>query len=114
MAYLESLRRSTRTEEFTAAQPSNLRGLLPPSISHEGYSDKPAYSYWDDFWAVRGYKDAVDLARAMGQLQVAEEWAQWRDERARASRPRGIRLAIDWSRTVTSGDGDESLSMAMR
>ena len=26
-------------------------GMMPPSISHEGYSDKPAYSYWDDFWA---------------------------------------------------------------
>jgi hypothetical protein len=80
VAHLESLRRSTRTEEFRATQPANLRGLLPPSISHEGYSDKPAYSYWDDFWAVRGYKDAVDIARAMGQPQLAAEWAQWRDE----------------------------------
>ena len=80
VTHLESLRRSTRTEEFRAAQPANLRGLLPPSISHEGYSDKPAYSYWDDFWAVRGYKDAVHIARALGQLQLAAEWAQWRDE----------------------------------
>jgi hypothetical protein len=80
VAHLESLRRSTRTEEFRAAQPANLWGLLPPSISHEGYSDKPAYSYWDDYWAVRGYKDAVDIARAMGQPQLAAEWARWRDE----------------------------------
>ena len=80
VAHLESLRRSTRTEEFRAAHPANLRGLLPPSISHEGYSDKPAYSYWDDFWAVRGYKDAVDIARALGQPQLAAEWARWRDE----------------------------------
>ncbi|HEX7487329.1 MAG TPA: hypothetical protein VF341_00355, partial [Anaeromyxobacteraceae bacterium] len=80
VAHLEGLRRSTRTEEFRAAQPANLFGLLPSSISHEGYSDKPAYSYWDDFWAVRGYKDAVDIARAMGQVQLAAEWAKGRDE----------------------------------
>jgi hypothetical protein len=80
VAHLEGLRRSTRTEAFRAAHPSNLWGLLPPSISHEGYSDKPAYSYWDDFWAVRGYKDAVDIARALGQVQSAAEWARWRDE----------------------------------
>jgi hypothetical protein len=80
VAHLESLRRSTRTEEFRATHPVNLRGLLPPSISHEGYSDKPAYSYWDDFWAVRGYKDAVVIARAMGEPQLAAEWARWLDE----------------------------------
>ena len=34
-------------------------GLMPASISHEGYSAKPMHSYWDDFWALRGYKDAV-------------------------------------------------------
>ena len=78
--HLESLRRSTRTDAFRAAHPANLWGLLPPSISHEGYSDKPAYSYWDDFWAVRGYRDAVELARAMRQPQLAAEWARWRDE----------------------------------
>ena len=78
--HLESLRQSTRTDAFRAAHPANLWGLLPPSISHEGYSDKPAYSYWDDFWAVRGYRDAVELARAMGQPQLAAEWARWRDE----------------------------------
>jgi hypothetical protein len=80
VAHLETLRRSTRTEEFAAAHPANLRGLLPPSISHEGYSDKPAYSYWDDLWAVRGYKDAVVIAQAMGEAQLSAEWARGRDE----------------------------------
>jgi hypothetical protein len=80
VAHLEGLRRSTRTEEFRAAHPANEWGLMPPSISHEGYSDKPAYSYWDDYWALRGFKDAVVIARAMGQPQLAAEWAGWRDE----------------------------------
>jgi len=78
--HLDGLRRSTRTEAFKAARPANLSGLLPPSISHEGYSDKPAYAYWDDFWAVRGYEGAVVIARAMGHPQLAAEWARWRDE----------------------------------
>ena len=80
VAYLEGLRGSTRTEAFRGAQPANLHGLLPPSISHEGYSDKPAYSYWDDFWGLRGYKDAVVVAQALGDAQRAAEWARWRDE----------------------------------
>jgi hypothetical protein len=80
VAHLESLRKSTCTGEFKAAQPSNLWGLLPPSISHEGYSDKPAFSYWDDFWAVRGYKDAVVIAQALGHPELAAQWAQWSDE----------------------------------
>jgi hypothetical protein len=80
VAHLDGLRRSTRTAEFRDTHPANEVGLMPPSISHEGYFDKPAYSYWDDFWALRGYKDAVDIARAMGQPQRAAEWARWRDE----------------------------------
>ncbi|HET9599472.1 MAG TPA: discoidin domain-containing protein [Anaeromyxobacteraceae bacterium] len=80
VAHLEGLRETTRTEEFRATHPAHLHGLLPPSISHEGYSDRPAYSYWDDFWAVRGYKDAVEIAQAVGQPQRAAEWGRWRDE----------------------------------
>jgi hypothetical protein len=80
VAHLDGLRRSTRTEAFRAAHPANLWGLLPASISHEGYSDKPAYAYWDDFWAVRGYEGAVVVARAMGDQRLAAEWARWRDE----------------------------------
>ena len=34
-------------------------GLLPISVSHEGYLAQPVHSYWDDFWALRGLRDAV-------------------------------------------------------
>ena len=44
-----------------------LYGLMPPSISHEGYSAKPQYSLWDDFWALRGYRDAAEIAAGAGQ-----------------------------------------------
>ncbi len=49
-------------------------GLLPISVSHEGYLAQPVHSYWDDFWALRGLRDAKDLARAIGREEWAERW----------------------------------------
>jgi hypothetical protein len=45
---------------------------MPPSISHEGYSAKPQSSLWDDFWALRGYRDAAALAAVLGKPETAE------------------------------------------
>ena len=50
-------------------------GLLPISVSHEGYLAQPVHSYWDDFWALRGLRDAVDLAHAAGRETSAQSWA---------------------------------------
>jgi hypothetical protein len=69
--YMDELRASTRTAEFEAADKRHLFGLLPPTISHEGYSDRPAYSYWDDFWGLRGYGDAVFIAQTLGDAEAA-------------------------------------------
>ncbi len=49
-------------------------GLLPISVSHEGYLAQPVHSYWDDFWALRGLRDAADLARAAGRETSAQSW----------------------------------------
>jgi hypothetical protein len=49
-------------------------GLLPISVSHEGYLAQPVHSYWDDFWALRGLRDAVDLALALGRREPAHRW----------------------------------------
>ncbi len=68
-AYLDTL----RAERLGAAwrDSSLFFGILPPSISHEGYSAKPMHSYWDDFWALRGYRDAAFLARELGHAAEA-------------------------------------------
>jgi hypothetical protein len=79
-AWLEALRQSERSDANRRPERAHLFGLLPPSISHEGYSDKPAYSYWDDFWALRGFKDAAVIAQALGQEVEATRYAAWRDE----------------------------------
>jgi Bacterial alpha-L-rhamnosidase 6 hairpin glycosidase domain len=80
VAYIDELRHQRRTDEYR--QPAKLRyfGLLPESISHEGYSAKPVHSYWDDFFALTGLKDAADLARALGKTEEADRWAAIREE----------------------------------
>jgi hypothetical protein len=78
--YMEQLRQSERTAANQAPGREALWGTMPASISHEGYSDKPMHSYWDDFWALRGYKDAVLLAQASEHADEAAQFAAWRDE----------------------------------
>jgi hypothetical protein len=70
-AHLDSLRESRRTAQYRGPDSLVVFGLLPPSISHEGYSAKPAYSYWDDWWGVRGLADAGLLARVAGDSGAA-------------------------------------------
>ena len=42
-AYIERLRQSRRTEEYRSGTKLLFFGLLPESISHEGYSDHPVH-----------------------------------------------------------------------
>ncbi len=79
LEYMDELRLSERTPENKARNPA-FYGLMPASISHEGYSAKPMHSYWDDFWALRGYKDAVQIAGWMGRDDEARRFAASRDE----------------------------------
>lgn len=69
--YMDELRASTRTAAFQTPDTRRFFGLLPPTISHEGYSDKIAYSYWDDFWGLRGYRDAIFIAEVLGDAPAA-------------------------------------------
>jgi hypothetical protein len=70
-AALDELRRSERTERNRQGDRMAFYGLLPPSISHEGYSDKPAYSFWDNFWGLKGLNDAAFLAGELGHTDRA-------------------------------------------
>ena len=67
VAYMDSLRQTRRTAEYRADSLRHFFGLLPPSISHEGYSAKPMHSYWDDFFALKGFSDAAWLAEKLGE-----------------------------------------------
>ncbi|MBA3512487.1 hypothetical protein [Sphingomonas sp.] len=70
--YMDQLRLSERTPANLTPERRMLYGLMPPSISHEGYSAKPQYSLWDDFWALRGYRDAAEIARVLGKPEAAD------------------------------------------
>ena len=74
LAYQESQRQSERTPKNLTPERRAYYGLMPPSISHEGYSDKPAYSYWDDFWALEGFQSGATLARVLGLSDRAAFW----------------------------------------
>ena len=78
--YMDSLRRSERRGTPANDAERALYGLMPASISHEGYSAKAMHSYWDDFWALRGYKDAVFIAEMLGKADEAKRWRASRDE----------------------------------
>jgi hypothetical protein len=78
--YLDTLRWSERTEANLAPATRAFYGLLPASISHEGYSAKPMHSYWDDFWALKGYAGIVALANALGHPDAARRFDASRAE----------------------------------
>lgn len=76
VSYMNLLRGTQRTEQNLTPARRAFYGLMPASISHEGYSDRPAYSFWDDFWSLAGYADARDMAQTLGREDTSELGAQ--------------------------------------
>jgi hypothetical protein len=74
-AYIDTLRQQRLTPEYAAGARRLFHGLLPESISHEGYSAKPMHSYWDDLWGLGGLEDAAFLARVLGRDAAAAGWS---------------------------------------
>jgi len=104
MEYIQSIRAERLTDEFSAAgkprqEPGKppvpalaFRGLVPESISHEGYAAKPMHSFWDTFFILRGLSDAAYLADVAGEPALAIEWRALTNE-FRQSLIDSIRLA---------------------
>ncbi len=80
VAFIDTLRRERMTPEFRAPDKRAFYGLVPQSISHEGYSAKPMHSYWDDFFVSKGLDDAVYVAGALGRTADRARFAAIRDE----------------------------------
>jgi hypothetical protein len=72
LSYMEGLRGKRLTEEYQSVEKQACYGLLPESMSHEGYMAHPVHAYWDDFWAIRGLRDAAFMAEALGDAREAE------------------------------------------
>ena len=79
---IQSLRAQRKTELYRTGTPEQRAcyGLVPESISHEGYSAKAMHSYWDDFFILRGLKDATEIAEILGETDAAREFAAERDD----------------------------------
>lgn len=74
LAYMDTLRDEEGEHKNGTPERRLYQGLLPPSISHEGYSDQAAYAYWDNFWGLLGYADGVAMAQALGDAPAAAHW----------------------------------------
>lgn len=77
--FMEKLRAERCTPEYQKPENKDRYGLLPESASHEGYLAHPVHAYWDDFWALRGLKDAAAIAGELGHAQDAADFTALAD-----------------------------------
>ena len=79
--YIESLIAQRSTDHYKYGNDSvrACYGLVPESISHEGYSAKPMHSYWDDFFTMKGLKDAAEIQKILGEKESYERIKKIRD-----------------------------------
>ncbi len=75
LAYMEGLRARRLTAEYQRPEKLACYGLLPESMSHEGYMAHPVHAYWDDFWALQGFRDAAAMAAVLGDHAEAARCA---------------------------------------
>jgi hypothetical protein len=88
LAFMEGLRSRRLSKEYETPEKRAFYGLLPESMSHEGYMAHPVHAYWDDFWAIRGLRDAGLMAEVLGDATEAARLARLRNafsENVRAS-----------------------------
>ncbi len=93
--YIESLIAERSTDHYKYGNDSvrAFYGLVPESISHEGYSAKPMHSYWDNFFTLKGLKDATEIQRILGEKESYERIKGIRDT-FRENLYRSIHLAM--------------------
>lgn len=71
--FIETLRNQRLTAGY---KDTRFYGILPTSISHEGFASPGAHSYWDDWWALKGLKDMIYISAQLGK----EEEVKWLSE----------------------------------
>lgn len=112
MHFMQELRERTMVPGYLADRPAPERfhGIIAPSISHEGYST-PTHSYWDDFWALKGWHDGAWLAEQWGDAPLAA-YAREQYAALRTSVRASIEATMAWKGTdvipaaADLGDGD--------
>lgn len=93
LKYQDYLRSQRLTAEYKDIPEKKLfYGILPDSISHEGYVP-PVHSYWDNFWALEGWRAGRDIAKILGKDKLAK-WAEKKYESLKDSVYNSINLAM--------------------
>lgn len=96
LRFLQELRERTMAPGYQADReaPERFHGIIAPSISHEGYPT-PTHSYWDDYWALKGWHDGAWLAEQWGDHETAA-WARQQYAALRESVAASIRATMRW------------------
>src|SRR6266513_611 len=96
LQFLQQLRERTLVPGYmaTSEAPERFRGIIAPSISHEGYAT-PTHSYWDDYWALKGWHDGAWLAHDWGDQDMAR-WALNQYAALRDSVAASLRATMQW------------------
>jgi hypothetical protein len=101
LQFAHELRQRTLVPGYMAdhESPERFRGLIAPSISHEGYP-VPTHSYWDDYYALKGWHDGAWLAAALGNAEM-ETWARAQYAVLRESVAASIKATMAWKNIST-------------
>jgi hypothetical protein len=120
MQFMHTLRERTLAPGYARDRPApeRFRGIIAPSISHEGYAT-PTHSYWDDYWSLKGWRDGAWLAENWGDHETAQ-WARQQYAALRESMAASIRATMAWRGSdfiptdADGGNGDPtSVSIAL-
>ncbi|MET0343942.1 MAG: discoidin domain-containing protein [Polyangiales bacterium] len=101
LKFLQELRERTLVPDYQADRemPERFRGILAPSISHEGYPT-PTHSYWDVVWGLRGWHDGAWLARQLGDVEM-ETWAHAQHDALKDSFVASMDATMAWKGLAT-------------
>ncbi len=96
LRFLQELRERTMAPGYLAERevPERFHGIIAPSISHEGYP-VPTHSYWDDYWALKGWHDGAWLAEQWGDHETAR-WAREQYAALRTSVSASLQATMRW------------------
>lgn len=72
--HIDSLVHLRKSKEYLSDSLSPFYGLMPESISHEGYSAKPMHSFWDNFFTLRGLNDATNISFILNEQESYNEF----------------------------------------
>ena len=96
LEFLRNKRISGKYEKYKhgSIEKRKFFGILPNSVSHEGYYPEPGnHSYWDDFWALKGWKDAAIIAKIIGKQKYLD-WIKTEEQELRVAVYESIKLSM--------------------